>query len=112
MNLQDVRDLLDYHYWARDRVLEAAAALPQEQLTRDLGSSFKSIRDTLAHIYAAEWAWCSRWHGESPSALLSPDGFPDVATIRTKWSELEGTVRAFVGGLGEEGLGRVFHYTM
>ena len=44
-------------YWARDRVLDAVAVLTPEQYTRDLGNSFKSIRDTLVHSYSAEWVW-------------------------------------------------------
>ena len=47
MNFQTLQTLLDYHYWARDRVLDAAEALTPEQLTRDLGNSCPSIRDTL-----------------------------------------------------------------
>ena len=52
MNLQDLRTLLDYHYWARDRALEAAGKLTPDQWTRDLGSSFASVRDTLVHTYS------------------------------------------------------------
>ena len=112
MDFQELRTLVDYHYWARDRVLQAAESLTEEQLTRDLGSSFKSVRDTLAHMYAAEWAWCSRWQGRSPTALLSADAFPDVATLRAKWTELERSVRGVLEGLGEAGVSRVFDYKM
>ena len=55
--------LLDYHYWASDRVLDAVEPVDPEKFTRDLGNSFRSVRDTLAHIYAAEWVWHSRWRG-------------------------------------------------
>ena len=89
MNLSELRTLLDYHYWARDRVLDAAELLAPDQLLRNLGSSFGSVRDTLAHTYAAEWAWCRRWHGESPTSLLPADLFPDVATLRAQWIALE-----------------------
>ncbi len=71
--------MLDYHYWARDRLLDALEPLTADQFNRDLGSSFKSIRETVAHTYAAEWAWHSRWRGESPTALLPSEAFPDVA---------------------------------
>ena len=40
------------------------------------------------------------------------DQFPDAATIRTKWNELEVNLRRFVDRLGEEGIGRTFEYTM
>ena len=49
----DVQALIDYNYWARDRLLEAVAQLSQEQLMRDLGSSFRSVRDTLTHLHGA-----------------------------------------------------------
>jgi uncharacterized damage-inducible protein DinB len=112
MNLQDLRTLLDYHYWARDRLLDALEPLAPEQFTRDLGSSFKSIRDTVAHTYAAEWAWHSRWQGESPTALLPADLFADVASIRAVWSAHEAKMRAFLEELGDNGITRVFDYTL
>ena len=56
---------LDYHYWARDLILDAVAPLTPEQFTRPIESSFKSVRDTVAHMYAADWVWYTRWIGES-----------------------------------------------
>jgi uncharacterized damage-inducible protein DinB len=112
ISFDDLRILLDYHYWARDRLLDAVAPLTPEQFTRDLGSSFRSIRDTLAHIYAAEWAWHSRWMGTSPTALLPPDMFPDLATLRTTWADHEAKMRSFLDGLGEPGVARVIDYKL
>lgn len=112
MTLNDLRTLLDYHYWARDRMLDAVEPLPADLLTRNLGGSFPSIRDTVAHVYAAEWAWYSRWLGESPSGPLPLDQFADVPAIRQAWRELEARVRRFVGELGEDGVGRVFEYRL
>ncbi len=57
MNLADLNTWLDYHYWARDVILDAVAPLSAEQFTRPIESSFKSVRDTLAHTYGAEWLW-------------------------------------------------------
>ena len=87
MDVAYLRLLLDYHYWARDRLLAALDPLTPEQFTRDLGSSFRSIRDTVAHLHAAEWAWYSRWQGQSPTALLPKDRFGDVASARDLVSE-------------------------
>ena len=112
MNLQDLRTLLDYHYWARDRLLEAIDPLTPEQFNRDLGSSFKSVRETVVHIYAAEWAWHARWTGESPASLMKSDPFPDVAAVRRAWMEHEVKMRAFVEDLGEAGLTRAFEYKL
>lgn len=104
--------MLDYHYWARDRLLDAVEPLTPEQFTKDLGNSFKSIRDTIAHVHAAEWAWYSRWQGQSPTALLPHDRFADVTVIRKAWADLERDVRAFVAGGGEDGVNRVIEYKL
>ena len=111
MTFEDLRTLLDYHYWARDRLLAALDPLSPEEFTRDLGSSFKSIRDTAAHIYAADWVWYERWHGRS-FPLPSAEQFPDVASLRRAWSEHEQKMRAFVESLGEDGVNRMFGYKL
>jgi uncharacterized damage-inducible protein DinB len=112
MNLQDLRTLLDYHYWARDRMFEAFAALSAEQAGRDLGGSFSSIHDVVAHLYAADFVWYSRWQGDSPSALLTGAAFADLAAIQQAWSLLELKMRRFVDELGEEGISRVMEFRM
>jgi uncharacterized damage-inducible protein DinB len=110
MTLNDLETLLDFHYWALDRVLDAAELLTAEQFTRDMGSSFRSVRDTLAHLYSAEWAWYQRWHGTSPTAHLPAEQFPDVATLRAAWKEHEAKMRAFLASLGDDGMVRVYEY--
>ena len=112
MNLQDLQTMVDYHYWARDRMLDALEPLTSDQYNRDLGNSFKSIRETVTHIYAAEWAWYQRWMGDAPTALLPADLFPDLAALRNAWGAHETKLRAFVDGLGEEGVARVIEYTL
>jgi uncharacterized damage-inducible protein DinB len=112
MNLLDLQTMIDYHYWARDRLIDALEPLTSEQYNRDLGSSFKSIRDTVTHIYAAEWAWHMRWQGQSPTALLPADQFPDLATLRSAWIGHEQKMRAYVDGLGEGGVERVIEFKL
>jgi len=112
MNLQDLQTMLDYHYWARDRMLDALEPLSPEDYNRNLGSSFTSIRETATHVYAAEWAWYMRWRGESPTALLPADRFADLGELRRAWTELEAKVRAFVEGLGDGGVARILEYRL
>ena len=82
MTAADIRHLVDFHYWARDRVLDAVADLGAEDFIAPRGSSFSSIRDTLAHTYFAEWAWYSRWTGQSPPGLPDLNQVADVASLR------------------------------
>jgi len=102
MTPEDALTLVDYHYWARDRILEAVEALSTEQYRRPLGSSFSSVRDTVVHVYFAEWAWYLRWTGRSPTAPLSPELFPDLASVRAPWALQEEKIRRLVGELGTE----------
>jgi len=52
MSLPLLNELFDYNYWARDRQLQACAALTEEQFLRPLGNSFPSLRDTFTHLLA------------------------------------------------------------
>ena len=111
MNTHDLQTMLDYHYWARDRVLDALEPLSVDLYERDLGSSFKSIRETVTHIFAAEWAWYERWQGRSPTALVAADRFPTLAALRSAWNDHERQMRAFLGQLGPD-VDRVINYTL
>jgi uncharacterized damage-inducible protein DinB len=110
MTPADLETLLDYHYWARDRMLDAVEALTPEQYTKDLANSFGSVRDTAVHTYFAEWNWYLRWTGTSPTRPLDPEQFPDVATLRRVWREQEAKIRLFLSSLGDSHLDRVFEY--
>jgi uncharacterized damage-inducible protein DinB len=110
MTFEDLHSLLDYNYWARDRLLEAVSVLTPEQFTRVMGSSFKSVRDTIAHICDAELIWLSRWNGKQPSGFQPPDRIPDVAAARAEWAGIESGMRAFLGHLGPEGVDRVLEF--
>ena len=112
MNVQDLQTMIDYHYWARDRLVDALEGLSADQYNRDLGNSFKSIRETATHIYAAEWAWYQRWHGESPAALLPADRFADLAALREAWSDHEQKMRAFVDRLTDADIERVIPFKL
>jgi uncharacterized damage-inducible protein DinB len=110
MNLADLQTLLDYHYWARDRMLAALEPLLPEPYTKDLGNSFPSLRDTAVHILSAERIWLSRWEGNSPGAHTAPADVPDVATLRATWADTEAGVRGFLASLGEDDVHRRIEY--
>ena len=110
MNRQDILTLFDYNAWANERVLGAVESLTPEQFVRDLGNSFPSVRDTLAHILGAEWIWLRRWHGESPAKGLPVTEFPTVASLRDRFTALERDRRAFLGAASEERLAQPFTY--
>jgi uncharacterized damage-inducible protein DinB len=112
LRLDNLRLLLDYNYWARDRLLDAVAPLSAEQLTRDLGNSFKSVHDTLVHLHLAERVWYMRWHGESPTGMPPADAFTDLASIQRAWADHEAKMRAFVEAMTPSDVDRVIEYKL
>jgi uncharacterized damage-inducible protein DinB len=111
MNFEELGTLVDYNYWARDRLLEAVSALTLEQFTRPLGSSFSSVRDTIAHICDAESIWLARWSGTQRTGFRPADRIAEIAAARSEWAELESGMRAFLASLGPEGITRPIEYT-
>jgi uncharacterized damage-inducible protein DinB len=110
MNYDDLKLLIDYNYWARDRVLDAAANITPEQFIRPMGNSFNSVRDTVAHICAAERIWILRLKCEKPQGFQKPDRIPDVNAARKEWAELEGEMREELARLGPEAVERTIEY--
>ena len=111
MNLQDTRRLIAFHYWARNRMLDAVEQLTAEQFTRDVGGSFGSVRNTVVHTFSAEYVWLSRWKGETPAAgMLDPERFSDVVAIRRAWADHEAKLHAFFKPLDEDAVQKVMAY--
>jgi uncharacterized damage-inducible protein DinB len=110
MSPDEMRQLFDYNAWANQRSLDAAAALTTEQFLKPMGSSFGSVRDTLAHISAGEWVWLERFQGRSPSAFPDTTQFGDVPSLREFWLENEIRLLSFVSGLTQSDLDRVMEY--
>jgi uncharacterized damage-inducible protein DinB len=111
MTKNDVHLLLEYNRWANQQTLNAVANLTAQQFIADLGSSFGSVRDTLVHTIWAEWLWLMRWQGKSPREMFDPQAYPDLASIRERWSVITGDQASFVSALTDASLGKTLSYT-
>jgi uncharacterized damage-inducible protein DinB len=110
MNVEDFHLLYDYNAWADNRTLDSCAALSEEQFLRDLGSSFRSVRDTLVHIYGAEWVWLERWHGRSHDGLPVGADCANLDAARRLLQETDRGLVDYVASLTNEDLQRVHSY--
>ena len=110
MSPEDIKLLYEFNSWANHRSMAAAEKLTNEQFVKTLGSSFSSVRDTLAHIYGAEWVWLERFQGRSPSGLPNVKDFGDLATLHARWLEHEDRLLSFVRGLTQSDLDREMEY--
>ena len=111
ISLATFRELFDFNWWARDRQLAVCAPLTPEQLLQSVGGSFASVRDTLAHLVAAEWLYLERWQGRSPTAMPPAAEFPTLDSIRERWRGIEVLLRSVLAGLDDHQLARPITYT-
>jgi uncharacterized damage-inducible protein DinB len=110
MTLDDLYLLIDYNYWARDRVLDAVALIAPEQFTCSMDNSFSSARDTIAHICAAERIWIHRLKGESLQVLQKPDRLRDLVASRREWGGLVREMREQLAKMGPDAVERRIDY--
>lgn len=110
MKPEEMRELFAFNAWANHRILGAMEALTAEQFTKELGSSFSSVRDTAVHVWAVEWVWLERLDGNSPAAFPNAKDFPDLATLRPRWAEVEKNWLAYVSRLNERELAEEVDY--
>lgn len=112
MDAADFRVLYEYNAWANRRTLEACAPLTREQFLRDMKSSFPSVRDTLAHIYGAQFIWLERWNSRAPTMLPNPADFDTLDQIPDKLEVTDRQLIDFAYALTPESLSRELHYRM
>jgi uncharacterized damage-inducible protein DinB len=112
MELELIRGIWDYHWWANRKLFDEAAALGDEAAKKEVGKqfSFPTLKGMLAHIYGADRIWLARWKGESPAKLYGDGDFASLADLRAKWDTLESEQRAFVTSLGTADLKRTLDY--
>jgi uncharacterized damage-inducible protein DinB len=101
---------IDYTAWASRRIVEAAAQLSDDELTRDFGTADRGVLGTLSHVFAADRVWLARLEGAS--GALSPAGaaFP-LATLQRDWPALHDRMRDWAQRLTDEAAQAPFSYS-
>jgi uncharacterized damage-inducible protein DinB len=66
-----LKDYCVYNVWANARLISWLKNHPEEILTKDVPSSFPSLKLTLLHIWAAQDVWFNRLMGMSPDQFIS-----------------------------------------
>jgi uncharacterized damage-inducible protein DinB len=107
--LEEIRDFYAYNRWANERLLDRAERLDRDQYVA-VDDGIESIRDTLVHTLDAQWIWLQRWLGISPREYLDVASFPDVATLRSRWNEIERKSEEYLAALQEADVVRPFAY--
>lgn len=111
-----IRRLHQHRQWVNHHLLEAAAALPPEQLRQSFAIGQGSVWKTLTHLYAAEYVWLAALQGdEAPVAPGDlPDGLPgnqqgegaivSLSELKSRWAELDARWKAYLEQLTDASL--------
>jgi uncharacterized damage-inducible protein DinB len=78
---------LRYHQWASNTLLQAVAALSPPVLLLERSTSFKTIPQTLSHIYMADQVWFSRLTGYSAGVPIPVRDF-ELSPFAAQWNDL------------------------
>ena len=110
MTPEEMRVLYDFNTWANHRSMDSCDVLSQEEFVKPLGSSFASVRDTLAHICGAEAIWYQRFIGSPSSQFPDLSGLQTLNSLREYWARQEAELAIFLAGLTQSDLDRVIEY--
>ncbi len=89
--------------WARERLLDAAEPLSAEALDRAFPMGKVSLRNTLEHLWRAEFYWLDRWErpDQAPAARPAP-GLP-LPDLRRRFRETARRRDEFLDRAGRAG---------
>lgn len=92
---------LDYTAWASNRLLEEAARLSPQELSRDFETSDKNVLDTLVHVFAADRIWLSRIQGSPRATFIDPED-RQLAVLQREWPVLHERWKQWAAPLTDE----------
>jgi uncharacterized damage-inducible protein DinB len=102
MQHEDVGELIEYLFWARDRILAASAGLTESEFRSEATVTTRSLRATLAHQIECEWAWRIRLSvGSFPEGDVVATDYATLDAIIDRWRSEERELRSWFAGLSD-----------
>lgn len=92
---------LEYSRWASERSVQAARALGEDDLARDMRNSQGSVLATLVHIYQADRVWLSRLKGSPRFTLGDPDETWTLDKLAEAWTRTADEFRQWLSDAGD-----------
>lgn len=99
-----ILEMFGFHHWATDKVLAAFDDVTAAQLDQPWGGSFGSGRGLLSHIVGAEWLWCQRWNGTSPTRVPALPADLDGPGFLAEWKKVRADQQSFLDELSQNRL--------
>ena len=107
MNIDDVKQLYEYNYWANDQIFRSAQKVTIEQFQATESFPHGGLRGTLRHILNAETSWRSRFEGSAINRL-DEKLYSTLESLETRRQEEERAMGSYLDTLSDENL--ALHY--
>ena len=111
MEPEPLKDIFNFHYWARDRLLAGVTQLTVAQYTQPMAGGWGSVHDTLVHMVEAEEVWLARIGGHSPTGLVGAADTPTFEVMQERWEASAAAMTAYLRDSDTAELDRKVHYT-
>ena len=110
MEKSDLMTLIQFNFWADNRILESCEQLPFEILkqphTPDPG--WGNLLGILVHILDAEYGWRSVLQSKASNEILEEAHFGDLGSLRSRWETEQAAWFDYVSSLSEEEINQPF----
>jgi uncharacterized damage-inducible protein DinB len=110
MNIQDVRFIYEYNYWANKKILAAATKVTEAQFVAPSEFPIGPLRRTMLHVVDAEYGWRGFFESKKFNEDLNPDDFLTLELLEKKFQEEEKSMRACLDRLTDEDVNKHIQY--
>ncbi len=96
--------------WANQQLFDCIGKLTEEQINKEINSSFPSVRQTIIHMWDAECAWWQRLKLVEKIEMPSQGFTGDFQELIAKVNQQSATWKEWVDNATEAQLRHVFFY--
>ena len=103
-------DYTKYNAWANKKICGLLLTLDDSVLEKEMPSSFRTIKETVYHIWGAEDLWAQRIDGDSSNITIAKSFAGDFPEAVRLFSEKSSKLIDLVSNSGEEDFLKVIEY--
>lgn len=94
----------DYNRWANALMAQWLSTATDEQMQREINSSFNSLRSTALHIWSAEYLWLQVLKGEPYEDNPTRDYAGNAEQLLFNWLQASDSFHSYVASLSTDAL--------
>ena len=113
MSNETTRMLARYNAWANKLIFDAVTALPAGEATKERPTLFKTMVNTLNHLYVTDLIWQAHLEGrEHGIPALDTILHPDLADLWREQQKIDAWYISWAGALTETTAEEAVHFTL